>query len=308
MDGRYLAFATLFVVCAVLARRTAPAAPTPAGPGMVNPTARRNVLRWAAMAAGSSLLLLGVTRHLSTDVAAIPLLWVVPLSVYLLTFVVAFSGRGTAVAAGAGRLAPVLGMVVVVSLAATLPVGIGLALHLACFGVIAMAVHGRLAAERPPVEDLTRFYLALSAGGAVGGVVGGLLAPVAFPGVWEYPLGIVACLSCLIPRASIGPRWRPIASITLVVLLGAAAVVRVVTAEASGPPRALQVVLGLAAVAALAACRRAWQVGTAVAVAAAIAVALPGAATIRQVRTYYGVTRVVESDQGWATGRRGAGQ
>jgi len=82
-------------------------------------------------------------------------------------------------------------------------------------------------------------------------------------------------------------------------LLAAAAVVRVVTADASGPPRALQAVLGLSTVAALAACRRASQYATAIAVAAMIAVALPGAATLRQVRTYYGVTRVLKNDRGW---------
>jgi len=103
----YLGFAALFVVCASIALW----APTPpvqtAGVGdALAPRAavRRDVLRWAAMAAGPSLLLLGVTRHLSTDVAAIPLLWVVPLSVYLLTFVVVFSGRGSPYRPG--RLGP----------------------------------------------------------------------------------------------------------------------------------------------------------------------------------------------------------
>jgi len=82
-------------------------------------------------------------------------------------------------------------------------------------------------------------------------------------------------------------------------LLIGAGVVRVVTADAAGPPRLLQAVLGLATVAGLAACRRAWQFATAVGLAAAIAVALPGAETLRQVRTYYGVTRVLEDDRGW---------
>lgn len=297
----YLAFAALFVVCAVVARQAGVrrGATPQAAPADTERVGGRALVRWAAMAAGPSLLLLGATRHLSTDVAAIPLLWVVPLSLYLLTFVIAFSGRGAALGSVAARMAPVLAAVSVVSLAATLPVGVGLALHLGAFVVLAMAVHARLAGERPPVADLTRFYLALSAGGAVGGMVGGLFAPVAFPGVWEYPLGIVACLAFLIPRAALGPRWRPVAAVAVGALLVGAGVVRVVTADASGPPRLLQAVLGLATVAALAASRRAWQFATAVGLAAAIAVALPGAETLRQVRTYYGVTRVLENERGW---------
>ena len=230
----YLAFAALFLVCAAVARRSRPPASAPSAPvdaGEAGAGAR-SLLRWAAMAAGPSLLLLGATRHLSTDLAAIPLLWVVPLSLYLLTFVVAFSGRGATIGAGAIRMAPALAAVAVVSLAATLPVGPGLALHLAGFAVLAMAVHTRLAGERPPVADLTRFYLALSAGGAVGGVVGGLLAPVTLPGVWEYPLGVVACLACLTPRTALGPRWRPVAATVVVALLAGASAIRL-------PPLAL---------------------------------------------------------------------
>jgi len=296
----YLGFAALFVVCAVVARRAGVSREAPpatlATAESVGPWA---LVRWAAMAAGPSLLLLGATRHLSTDVAAIPLLWVVPLSLYLLTFVIAFSGRGAALGSAAARMAPVLAAVAIVSLAATLPVGVGLALHLGGFAMLAMAVHARLAEERPPVADLTRFYLALSAGGAAGGMVGGLFAPVAFPGVWEYPLGIVACLASLTPRAALGARWRPVAAAAVGALLVGAGVVRVVTADATGPPRVLQAVLGLATVAALAASRRAWQYATAVGLAAAIAVALPGAETLRQVRTYYGVTRVLQNERGW---------
>lgn len=91
----YLAFAVLFLVCAGIARRAVPVPPSsPVPTGVLTPAGRRMLVRWAGMAAGPSLLLLGTTRHLSTDVAAIPLLWLVPLSVYLLTFIVAFSGRG----------------------------------------------------------------------------------------------------------------------------------------------------------------------------------------------------------------------
>jgi SAM-dependent methyltransferase len=292
----YVVFIVLFAACAAVARR----AGGQAGPEAVAvPVERRRLVRWAAMSAGPSLLLLGVTRHLATDVAAIPLLWVVPLSIYLLTFVLAFSGRWRGVIATAGRLGLVLAAVVVVSLAASLPSVPGIVLHLGAFSLLVLAVHGRLADERPPVESLTAYYLALSAGGALGGVVGGLLAPVAFPGIYEYPLGILACLAWLVPRSAVGERGRPLALGALGVLLAAGAVLRVASADADGPPRAAQLVLGLAVVAALAASHTARRFTIAVAAVAAIAVALPSDGTLAQDRTYYGVSRVLENADGW---------
>ena len=301
--GAYLVFAALFVACAALARRSpatteratrgAAAAATP-----VEVTGRQ-LSRWVLMAAGPSLLLLGVTRHLSTDVAAIPLLWVVPLSLYLLTFVIAFSGRAAWMTPLAGRLGTVLAAGTIISLAAALPAAFGLVLHLLTFFVIAHATHGRLAAERPPLASLTSYYLALSMGGTMGGIVGGLVAPVAFPGILEYPLGIVACLVWVVPRAGLEARARAVAAAVLGAAIVAAAALRLITADANGPARGVQVALGVAALAALATSHRGWQYTGALAVMAAIAVALPGAATIAQERTYYGVTRVLENDEGW---------
>lgn len=291
----YACFLLLFAACAWRARGTATTAPAPttvAAP-------RRDLLRWGAMAAGPSLLLLGVTRHLSTDVAAIPLLWVVPLAIYLVTFVLAFSGRARPVIELAGRVAPVLAAVVVVSLVAALPSVPGIVLHLAAFSFVVLAVHGRLADERPALSSLTAYYLALSAGGAVGGVVGGLIAPVAFPGIYEYPLGVVACVVWITPRSAVGGRARTVALAALVALLGVGAALRLASADADGPPRGTQLVLGLGVVAALAASHTSRRYAAAVAATAAIAVALPGAGTLEQVRTYYGVTRVLENDQGW---------
>lgn len=298
----YVGFLVLFAACAVVARRAASGEVTEAATARdttPHAVARRDLFRWAAMAAGPSLLLLGVTRHLATDVAAVPLLWVVPLSIYLLTFVLAFSGRSRGLIAASGRLGLVLAAVVVVSLAASLPSLPGIALHLAAFSLLVLAVHGRLADERPPVESLTAYYLALSAGGAVGGLVGGLLAPVAFPGIYEYPLGIVACLAWLTPRSAIGEKARPVALAALGVLLVTGAALRVASADADGPPRAAQLALGLGVVAALAASHTARRFTLAIAATAVIAVALPSAGTIAGDRTYYGVSRVLESGSGW---------
>lgn len=298
----YALFLVLFATCAWVARRASGATADHDGVTERDDgerASRADLVRWAAMAAGPSLLLLGVTRHLATDVAAIPLLWVVPLSAYLLTFVLAFSGRFHRTLEPAGRAALLLGAVAVVSLAASLPTLPGIALHLGAFATLVLAVHGRLAGERPPVASLTAYYLALSAGGAVGGVVGGLVAPVAFPGIWEYPLGIVACLAWLTPRSAVDERARPIALTALGALLVAGAALRLASADADGPPRAAQLVLGLAVVAALAASHTARRYTLAVAAAAVVAVALPSAGTVAEDRTYYGVTRVLETGSGW---------
>src|SRR5205823_5772933 len=130
------------------------------------------------------------------DIAAIPLLWVIPLALYLLTFILVFSRRvwlSPEVAAGVMPAAVLL-------LAWTLAVGSEprgslLALHLGTFFLVAMVCHGRLAADRPSALHLTGFYLAMSVGGVLGGIVNALVAPIAFDRIVEYPL--VLGLSCL---------------------------------------------------------------------------------------------------------------
>jgi hypothetical protein len=158
-------------------------------------------LSWLALAFVPSCLLIGVTNVLTTDLAPIPLLWVLPLAVYLATFVLAFSPGGWAARAVlvSHRLLPALaavGLWVLLS-AANQPLEIFIPLHLVVFGVAALCCHGRLAAQRPPADSLTGFYLTLAAGGALGGAAAGLLAPVVFDRLLEYPLGLVLALLAL---------------------------------------------------------------------------------------------------------------
>ncbi|HVQ90728.1 MAG TPA: hypothetical protein VMU51_06805, partial [Mycobacteriales bacterium] len=156
------------------------------------------VARWLALAFVPSCLLIGVTNVLTTDLAPIPLLWVLPLTIYLGTFVVAFSPTQRAARAWlwSRRLLPplaALGLWVLLS-GATQPLAIFLPLHLVIFAVAGLLCHGRLAAERPPADALTGFYLALAAGGALGGAAAGLVAPVLFDHLLEYPLGLTLAL------------------------------------------------------------------------------------------------------------------
>lgn len=166
---------------------TRPATPAPAW---------RRRLSWVALAAIPSSLMLGVTTYITTDVASAPFLWVLPLALYLTTFIIAFQERP----AISPELTLTLQGAALAACAAMLPFrssffGLQLFIHLAAFFLTALMCHQRLVAKRPDPAHLTEFYLCLSVGGVVGGAFNAFLAPVIFNDVWEYP--IVLALSCL---------------------------------------------------------------------------------------------------------------
>jgi hypothetical protein len=170
------------------------------------PVPARQVVRWVLLSFAPSSLLLGVTSYLSTDVAAIPLLWVVPLAIYLLTFVFVFARRPPLphwlmVWAQAVVLVPV---VILMMFGTNRPLWFLAAFHLLAFFATAMVCHGELAASRPPAARLTEFYLWISVGGVLGGVFNVLVAPTAFDTLLEYPL---ALLLAVLLRPSVG--YRP---------------------------------------------------------------------------------------------------
>jgi hypothetical protein len=159
-------------------------------------------LRWAALAAVPSSLMLSVTTYISTDIAAAPLLWVVPLALYLLTYVVAFAPRRLVPARSLERLMPLAIVLLAITLLARglePPPWLMLALHIGGLVVISLACHSQLAELRPPVRRLTRYYLWIAGGGLVGGMFNALLAPALFTGVAEYPIALIA--ACLLRRA-----------------------------------------------------------------------------------------------------------
>jgi SAM-dependent methyltransferase len=163
----------------------------------------RRRLHWVALAFAPSSLLLGVTTYLSTDIATIPLLWIVPLSLYLLTFIMAFSRYAIVPRRWVARAVPAAAIVLTILLLSDSmqpPVGLWVVLHLAVFVILALFCHGELAADRPAPAHLTEFYLWLAVGGVLGGVFNALVAPLLFPRIWEYPLAVVFC--CLLRRAA----------------------------------------------------------------------------------------------------------
>ena len=166
-------------------------------------------LHWAVCAAVPSSLLLGVTTYITTDVASMPLLWVLPLALYLLTFVFVFARRQFFSARLLSRALPIGALALAYQMCAGLsePAWLVMGLHLVVFFIAAMVCHARLAADRPEPEHLTEFYLWMSLGGVLGGLFNTLLAPVLFNSVVEYPLALVAaCWLRLEPerRASLG--------------------------------------------------------------------------------------------------------
>jgi hypothetical protein len=224
----YVVLAGLVAACAVVLRRSpalAPESPAMAG----SPVSTRERARWLALAFTPSSLLLSVTTYLTTDLAPVPLLWVVPLALYLLSFVVAFASppawlvRGSALA-----LAPAVVLTLALTFrAVAVPLWAMFLVHLSTFTLAATACHAELARRRPPPDRLTEFYLIVSAGGALGGLLNALVAPAVFVWVAEYPLGL-ALAAWLVPAAGGvgGPRGsRPRAAraldLALPVLLGA---------------------------------------------------------------------------------------
>jgi spermidine synthase len=158
-------------------------------------------LRWVALAFVPSSLMMGATTYVSQDLAAIPLLWIPPLALYLLSFILVFSRWPDRLHRAVVAAAPFALLLVVFLMESEVGLGIGMTIfvHLLVMFVVALVCHGELARSRPPARELTGFYLWMSLGGVLGGLFNALVAPVVFRGVVEYQLAMVfACL--LLPR------------------------------------------------------------------------------------------------------------
>lgn len=177
----------------------------------------REHLVWLGLGALGTALLLGVTAHITQNVAPIPFLWIVPLGLYLLTFIIAFEAPRLYVRplflALTGLLAPLM----LAALSFRFKDGhiergvlhIDAALPLFALGLFAgcLVCHGELARRKPAPAHLTRFYLMLSLGGAVGGLFVGVVAPLCFDWTWELPIALVA-LALIASIVSANPlRW-----------------------------------------------------------------------------------------------------
>jgi hypothetical protein len=159
-------------------------------------------LWWVMLAFAPSSLLLGVTNYISTDIASIPLLWVAPLALYLLTFAIAFARRPMIPGTLIKKIFPflILALAALFLLNSSFSMWTKLYAHLLAFFITALLCHGLLADKRPPAKELTEFYIWLSLGGIFGGIFNALIAPLVFNSIVEYPLMIAAV--CLLRPAT----------------------------------------------------------------------------------------------------------
>lgn len=183
-------------------------------------------LFWVGLAACASVLLLATTTLICQDIAVSPFLWVLQLSLYLLSFILCFeSDRWYRREIFHPLFALTVALVIVVSLPnAKYSFMMQLAAYSAALFAGCMVCHGEVARARPSVESVTEFYFSIATGGAVGGIVVSLMAPWLFPNYWEYPLGVLGCMAVLL---SVSARERSSwwytgrASLALLILAGA---------------------------------------------------------------------------------------
>jgi hypothetical protein len=261
----------------------------------------RSRLAWVVFAFVPSSLMLGVTLHLSTDVAAVPLLWVVPLALYLLSFVIAFgrTGRESALRPWLITLAGLLtlAMVVITFRAIAVPEELAVAVHLALFMALATACHVQLANQRPGASRLTEFFLWVSIGGLLGGIFNSLAAPVLFDRVIEYPLVMIVAL-LLVAASGVRPSRRVVrpghvailaapSAVALLVLLLVRAATNGVAMQVAGA-----VLIG-ASIWLAVRHRLAFVLGV---VPLLLALILPFQPAAETRRTFFGVLRVLEQE------------
>ena len=306
-SGAYLLLAVLLAACAVRVWRARPAARAPAAPA--EPLSPRRRLRWVGLAFVPSSLMLGVTAFLTIDIAPLPLLWALPLALYLASFVFAFSPTARAERLHRGLVIALPGFVllllILLLVEAQEPLWLVMPLHLIGFFVAAMVCHGELARDRPPAESLTTFYLLISLGGALGGLFTGIVVPALADSLPEYGLALVLACFCLPrrePRVPPGPYARrldfglPLAVGAIVALVLGLVSLGGEDLEGAG----LSFAFGLGAGIALNFVRRPLRFGLTVgAMVLAGVLAVPGRpAELHQQRSFFGVYRVTSTKDG----------
>jgi spermidine synthase len=312
--GGYGLLVALTLGCAAFVWRAVARPPLPAVAGASDaplaesapaPTVGRR-LRWVLLSFVPSSLMLGVTTYLSTDIAAIPLLWVIPLAIYLLSFILVFARRPPLPHALMVELLPIamLPLVLVLASRATGPLALVLPVHPLALFVIAMVLHGELARDRPATGHLTEFYLWMSVGGVLGGAFAALVAPLLFTTVLEYPLTLVlGCLLVRRPRAAASTPMERVLDGALPLalgLLGSGLVAIVQTRDPEGARAHIGLVFGLLVLVCFAFSRRPVRFGLGIAallVAAGVYRGEEGHLLYAE-RSFFGISRVTRDEPG----------
>ena len=197
-SGIYLALMALVFICALQIWRSVEHSESRADPVQRSSISLKRRIYWIALAAVPSGLMLSTTSHLTTDLMAMPLLWVIPLGIYLLSFSVAFADNQK-LAYWITRFAPVVlvlagAFVFIVWGKAAIS---GLAASLSLLFVVAVALHSEMFRTRPEASQLTSFYLMMSVGGVIGGFFCAIVAPLLFDWTWEHPILILLAAALL---------------------------------------------------------------------------------------------------------------
>jgi hypothetical protein len=310
----YGALVALVLGCAVIVWRW-PSAPrdthgpgeshNPAGESSAADSAARpstaTRARWVVLSFVPSSLMLGVTTTLTTDVPPIPLFWIAPLAVYLVTFILVFAQKPRVSHEQMIEKLPllVLASLIPIVTKAQFPVFLLIALDLLTLFVAAMVCHGELAKSRPASRYLTEFYLWMALGGVLGGLFNGILAPLIFSWVLEFPLVLVLA-ALLRPSAQLTQEQQPRARLldfALPVALGALAVGLIWACEAMGAkpgPVLHLMVFAPAMLLCLSFAKRPvrFAVGVAVLLAASLLYTGPYGHVLETKRSFFGVYRV----------------
>jgi len=259
---------------------------------------------WVALAFAPSSLLLGVTTYLTTNIAPIPLLWVIPLSLYLISFILAFSKHKIASAGVLGRFVPLIctPLALAMILESTQPL-IPLAIfHLGAVFLVSWACNARLDDSRPSAKHLTEFFLLIALGGALGGAFNAIVAPLIFSTLFEYPLALAIGCALVLSTRSAGPNWKKSDSywfFGVLVLTVFATYITKSSGLAPGPTRTL-ITIGLPAILCFVASDRPTRFGLCLAglfIGASFAQTASDGTVILSERSFYGVNRVISDSK-----------
>lgn len=292
----YVALIVLVVVCGLLTRVGSPGVAADSPAPVSDPVPARRFWFWTCLAAVPSGLMLSTTNFLTTDIFAVPMIWVLPLGIYLVSFVIAFAAHRTP-ADLIVRAAPLV-LLVGGAWAVWNPGGFGLVSILATSALlffVATALHTRLHDERPAADRLTVFYLAMSVGGALGGTLVALIAPVVFDWVWEHPLLIFASGLLLPLRANRG--LSTMALLVLLMLVVAAAGGSALATSSGKPWNGIVIMAPAIAAAMVISERRLFFVAALFAILffAGASKMIADAYVADQTRSYFGVYRIDET-------------
>ena len=293
----YGGLVVLIAACARATSATADVVGEVAAPSP-SPTARMRA-RWVVLAFVPSSFTISVTSYVTSDLAAVPLLWVVPLALYLVSFVLAFGAGRRVTPSHAAPAVRVLALVVTVMYFA----GSGSVWWLAGITnlvfllAVCLLCHGRLSDLRPDAGRLSTFYLWLAVGGAMGGIFNALVAPHLFHGLAEYPLGVMMAGFLLPVLADAAARPRRLIDLEAAVAVGSLTVIGIFIARrVLGPgPGALVAIFLVPALVTLRAGRHPRRFGlclSAMMIAASMLLPLNTGQVIHQERTFFGVLRV----------------